>query len=145
MKEVKKTVEQLVGYEATDGTFFRNQDACAEYEKSARCAANCAAAKLEKNSKALDQIMHHNMIGCWEERVVVYDIKNADQLQVVNTHLNLVYPGGNAIDPRYIGQSVAVQYWVDDDGYNVLGNMDEILAEFRSNLDKLFSDPEVQE
>lgn len=143
MEEIKVPREEVVGYRAADGTSFRNKDACEAYEHGALCAAKCAANCLKKSSKPLDAVMP--IVGCYEEEIAVYEIDNANDLQVLNTYLKMAYAGGDVVEPKYIGQKVAIQFWIDDDGYHVLGSYEDLMSNFKAHMDKLFGlDTEVE-
>lgn len=139
MKEIKRTIEEVTGYEANDGTWFRHKEECERYEQGAFMAAKIAAKALAVNEKGVDDVAPFT--GCCEERIVTYDIKTAADLQVLNTWLELEYRRGDKVDPKYIGKRVAIQYWIDN-GHFVLGTREDIEENFKCKMDKLFVTPE---
>lgn len=133
----KYTEERVRGYEAFDGTFFTNKDQCDNYENSAFGAASKAAKALEFSRHRMENVNVCDT-GC-DEEVVVYDIYNADALQIVNTYLHFLDGcKDDSIDPKYIGRKVAVQMWYDDSGSTILGDYEELKKRALSNLRNLF-------
>lgn len=141
MKELTRTVEEVTGYEANDGTWFRDKEECERYERSAKFAAKMAASKLAVDEMHLEDATP--MMGCYEDYIVTYDVKSAADLQVLNTWLELDDKNCDKIDPKYIGNRVAIQYWIDC-GHTVLGSREDIEAVFRTKMDKLFAEPEKE-
>ena len=140
MKKITRMVEEVTGYEAADGAFFRSEEECKKYEQSAFCAAQKTAETLKIKEMLMEDAAP--FIGGYEERVVAYDIKTAGDLQVLNTWLDLEDTSCEKVDPKYIGKRVVVQYWVDS-GHSVLGSREDIEATFKKNMDKLFNEEQV--
>lgn len=139
MKELKHTYteERVYGYEAFDGTVFSEKTQCESYENSAFGAASKAAKAFEFSRRRMESVNVCDT-GC-EEEIVVYDIYNADALQIVNTYLHFLDGcRSDSIDPKYIGRKVAVQMWYDNAGSTILGDYDELKERAVSNLRGLF-------
>ena len=137
-----KTVEEVTGYLADDGTWFRSKEECSKYEASALYAAERAAFSRRISSAYAEDALRR-FCTCLEEVIEVYDIATADDLQIVNTYLRMLEhssatPQG-LIDPKYIGSKVAVDIWCDRDGFTVWGSREEVEAEFKKCLDKWFT------
>lgn len=133
----KYTEERVRGYEAFDGTFFTHKDQCENYENSAFGAAFKAAKALEFSRRSIENVNVCDT-GC-DEEIVVYDIYNADALQVVNTYLHFLDGcKDDSIDPKYIGRKVAVQMWCDNDGGTILGDYEKLKERALGNLNDLF-------
>lgn len=146
MTELKHTVteERVYGYEAFDGTFFTHKDQCESYENSAFGAASKAAKAFEFSRHRMENVNVCDA-GC-DEEIVVYDIYNADALQIVNTYLRFLDGCKNdSIDPKYIGRKVAVQMWYDNEGSTILGDYEELKKRALGNLRNLFWGAEEEE
>jgi len=134
--KVTKTIEEITGYEAFDGTWFREEEECRKYEQSARGVASKAALSKQIGSVYADDAFPAFSICC-EDRIVTYDIKTAEDLQIVNTWLNLL-PDKRIIDSKYIGHKVLVDIWIDEDGATIMGTRQEMEEKCKKMLDKLF-------
>lgn len=137
----EETVEKVYGYEASDGTFFKSEDECRKYEEGARCAASLAAKSLEF-SKTTGGSFHDNVFCFgYEDDVVVYDIKTANDLQIVNTYIELInqYGTKRVIPPEHIGKKVCVSFWDGDSAY-ISGTRSEMRACFEAYLNTLFGE-----
>ena len=133
-----KTIEEIMNYEAFDGCCFSTEEECRKYEKSAFGVAKENALRLGNKSVAEYEVFEYTGSDCTTARV--FDIKNADALQIVNTYLRSIenHPS-RLIDPQYIGHKVAVLFGECEDWYCIMGTQEEMLATITNNINKLFS------
>lgn len=136
-----KTIEETIAWEADDGTRFNNRDACEKYEKSAVCVAGEAVKKLTVNDVCAEGAFG-DFCTCYDDEVMVFDIKNAEDLNRVNTLLKLQSGENDIIDPKYIGSKVAFRYYCGENFGTLHGTRAEMEAEFSTLMDKLFKDGE---
>lgn len=113
MKEIKetRTVEELKGYEAFDGTFFRNETECKNYESS---AVGVLLQKLDK-VKIKDTDLYDLFDGCEETKCMVCVPKEAD-LDIIK---HLYFLSGNSkweYEDKDIVNNVVIL------NYNICGN-----------------------
>ena len=135
----EKIVKEITGYRADDGTWFRTEDQCKQYEESATYAAERAAKEYQtKFADAETVFAGYN--GCYEDEISVYDIKDTKALQVVNTYLASLTKSNEMIRPEYIGHKVCVQRYAYDVIACVRGTRAEMESEFSALMDKLFKD-----
>lgn len=137
MEIIKEMVEVTKGYKATDGTFFKDESECRKYEESALVAAQVAADKLSVRMCSAETIFDEYML-CGEDTIRVFDIKDADQLQIINTYLRLLSRYNLLVDPSYIGQHIAIDFYAYDDGIYIIGNREEMEKKFFEKMDRLF-------
>lgn len=145
MTELKRTIttEETYSYEAFDGCRFSSKESCLEYEASA-----FAVAKKTANAyltKGTDITCVLEWAGREDEAVKVYNIPDAEALQIVNTYLHLVDSYGSLIRPDMIGHKVAIKFQCDEEYYCIMGTRDEMLQDLTKNLDRLFADPADKE
>lgn len=138
---VEKTIQEITGYEADDGTWFRTEAECKKYEESAHCAAKSAADKYITNRSILEAVIG-DLCGCYEDDMEVYDIKDAHALQVVNTYFGSMNPSNRMIPPECIGHKVCIQHYYDDTYINIHGTRVDMELRFSKMLDDLFKDGE---
>ena len=140
MKELKrtKTIEETYGYEAFDGTFFRTEESCREYESSANATIrHMAYDLLVKPKVCVDSVLP---LYCGDDNAMVWDIKDADHLRIVNQFLSHI-DSRKALGAEYIGKRVCVVVGYDEGWFYILGTRDEVLAEYTKDIDRLFADP----
>ena len=139
MKAIIRTVEKVVGYEACDGVFFPTEEACKNYEKTAICVAGEAVKKLTVKDVCAEYAFGH-FCTCYDDAVLVFDIKTAEDLNRINTFLKLQSGENEVIDPKYIGSKVAFRYYCGENYGMLHGTRAEMEAEFSTLMDKLFKD-----
>ena len=136
---VEKTVQEITGYEADDGTWFRTEEECKKYEASACYAAEKAARECRTKQTSVE-CAFDGFCGCYEDEIYVYDIHNAHMLQVVNTYLASLNRSNKLIPPEMIGHKVCVQQYYDDTYTSILGTRIDMELRFSKLMDKLFAD-----
>ena len=137
---VEKTVQEITGYEADDGTWFRTEEECKKYEDSAFYAAQKAARGCRTNV-ASAECAFDGFCGCFEDEITVYDIKDAQMMHVVNTYLSHLNRSNKLITPEMIGHKVCVQQYYDDCYTHIYGTRTDMELQFSKLMDKLFVDP----
>lgn len=137
---VEKTVQEITGYEADDGTWFRTKEKCEEYEESALYAAKKAAFECRTNQSNAEFVFG-GYCGCYEDEISVYDIKDAKVMHVVNTYLASLDRSNNLIPPEMIGHKVCVKRYCDDTYTHIYGTRTDMELHFSKLMDKLFADP----
>ena len=134
-----KTIEETIAWEADDGTRFSNRDACEKYEKSAVCVAGEAVKQLMVRDVCAETAFGH-FCTCYDDAVMVFDIKTAEDLNRINTLLRLQSGENDVIDPKYIGSKVAFRYYCGENFGMLHGTRAEMEAEFSALMAKLFKD-----
>ena len=138
---VEKTVQEITGYEADDGTWFRTEAECMKYEDSAHHAAKSAANAYRTNQSCLETVCG-DLCGCYEDAMEVYDIKDAHALQVVNTYFGSMNSSNPMLLPECIGHKVCIQHYYDDTCIHIHGTRVDMELRFSKMLDDLFKDGE---
>ena len=147
MKEITttKTITEVTGYEAFDGTRFSSRENCVKYEQSAEAAAKQIAEQYKVSSGYADAVLPG--IGNWcEEKVWVFRIKDANARQAVATYLRLVdcYAArNNPVTEADIGKDVAYIIGCDEDWFYRLGTEEDIVEMIRRSMTKTFH-PETE-
>lgn len=134
---VEKTIHEITGYEADDGTWFRTEEECRKYEMTAHHAAAKAALALLVN-KSSAEYAFSGFCGCFEDDICVYDIKDANALQVVNTYLESLSAKNDMLTSDYVGHKVCVQHYYDDTYAHICGTRIDMELRFSKLMDDLF-------
>lgn len=135
MKEITTTKTITIGYEAFDGQRFNTAEECTKYEQSAKGVIRKSAEDLMVGKARSVESLYDCF--CCEDALCVWDITNADHLQIVNQYLdNIDY--GVRVDPKYIGKRVAAIAGAYDGWATVLGTEEELREQFNARLARVF-------
>lgn len=145
--EREETIKKVYGYEAKDGTFFKNEDECKKYEEGALCVAAMAADNFKINKQS-GWTYHDDCLPIgYEDDLVVYEIRSAYDLQVLNTYIELANKFGHAnkvAGPDCIGKKVCVTFY-DGDSAVFIGTKAEMKKKLDKYLDNLFGEEPQEE
>ena len=147
MKEItkQKTITEVIGYEAEDGTQFSSKVECEKYENSALNAIRGMFRKLMVSEPFSENcIWEHYGYGSDEYMMCVVDIKTEDDLKVAIMYQNEVDPTATKkFDTDMIGKKILV-----DLGYNngwgdpqciIMGSIPDLVKEFKKTLEFWFT------
>lgn len=142
MKEIKttKTIEEVTGYEAFDGTLFRTVEACKEYEDSAKGAAKQAAWHY-----LVDDRGSYDLFGCEESGLLVFDVPNADAYTIIRhwAELGKVWDA-KGFTPDYIGKRVGFYTsWEECSFIKCYATKEAMLAFYTREIEKMFADKDA--
>lgn len=148
----EKTIEEIIGYRASDGKFFSSQEECEKYEQSAQLAIYNGFVGLSVDGKPFAEcvIWEEYGYGSDEFELLVIEIKNENDLKVANMFAEMQEPHEdssyvNRFSPEHIGKRLLVSI---GDQYQpclrIWGTEDEIVAGFAENLSWFFH-PEKKE
>lgn len=154
MKEIKttRTIEEVAGYEAFDGRWFKSQEECLKYEDSAE-------AVIKKEMSAMSTwhcrgefefseccIWENFGYGSEEYGMAVFEIKNADDLRTLNQYYAMQWDKTPLIGSEYIGKKILVNIGSEYDRQVIPcpRTREELIEQFINDIDKYFN-PEVKE
>lgn len=141
MKEIKakREIEEVIGYESTDGIRFSTEEECRKYEKTAKgviCAKALKYRIVESHEEYLFQRGTDN-------RVEIFDIKDDTAVDAINMYISFKwydeYPA--QINEDYIGKK-AIIIWNYDEDYCDLFTIDSLLDDIKSSYESLISPKE---
>lgn len=144
MKEIKttRTIEEITGYAAEDGTLFFSKEACIKYEQSAEAAAKKAAWHYFVNDP-----ISYDLFNTDEEGLLVFDCPNADAYTIIRHWAEAagVWDAKN-FTPDYIGKRVAFFQSFGDISFNKhLATKDAMIALYMKEIEAMFADKETPE
>ena len=150
MKEIKvtRTVEEITGYEADDGTRFKTEEECKKYENSAHYAIYNQFLKLGVSEPFSEcQIFENFGYGSEEYQLIVIDIKDENDLKIANmfAEMQVPKPDGSRLDrvrfgTNRIGQRLLVG--IGDEyceNCYIYGTQEEIIEKFKQDIDKYYN------
>lgn len=137
IKELKetKTIEEVVGFQASDGTVFSSRDEANKYESTCKCVIMAPYKKLVVNTISEFDFYNQNA-GCED---FYYDIlipKTDKDIDVINKALKFAYSGSKVLDETYIGKTVLVYRDYDDALTGGCQTLEEVLDGIKSGVVK---------
>ena len=144
MEIIKKTItrEEITGYKAFDGTWFRHEAGCIKYEESALCAAKAAAWHYLVGDR-----ISYDIFDSDEQGLLVFDIPDANAYEVIRhwAELAQVWDLKN-FTPEYIGERTAFFDSYGDLSFNpYFATKKDMMALYAKEIDALFADKETPE
>ena len=143
MKEIKRTrtIEETIGYEATDGKRFITKEECELYEKTAKVVIYNEFRQLMINEPFSETDIWENYgYGNEEFQLAVIEIKNADDLHTANM-FSQVYGYGFTFTNDHIGKRMLVSLGYDGsygDCCMCLRTENDLLEMFAKDIHKFF-------
>ena len=142
----ERTIEEIIAYEAGDGTRFASEEECKQYENSANYAIYNSFIGLSVDGKPFSEctIWEDYGYGSEEWLLLVIEIKNENDLKVANMFAEMQEPKEdvkytNRFKPEHIGKrllvSIGSQY---ESRCYIWGTEDEIVEGFKKNLNTFF-------
>ena len=132
MKEItrERTVREVVGYEANDGTPFESKEECLKYEKSA-----LSVVRDRFNKLIVGETYEYGLLeaGCEDGKWYILNIKNADDVNTVAMYGSLRGCYGSLATDDDIGKEIVIATW--DDEIWRRGRLDEIIEGIKSSYE----------
>lgn len=156
MKEitVTKTVVEVTGYEASDGTHFNTKEECMKYEQSAEAAVNkmfediCVKPYGDNNARLSECAIFESFgYGSEDYYYVIADIRSENELKIANMFSEMYCPKyGNKLNPNHIGKRVLIAIGNNyDQTFYVRGTEEEMVEEFKKTMARFFRPEEKGE
>ena len=146
MKKITKTktIEEVIGYEAYDGTHFEVREECEKYEKTAK-----AVIEMRIKPYKLGETSEWNFFcyrGCDDSTVEVYSIPDEEAFDALCMYLknNETEWSGTITVPEkenFIGNNMILS-WNYDHDYCDIYTIDDILNEIRNSYEKVIKPKE---
>ena len=147
MKESKrtKTVEEIIGYEAEDGTMFKEKEECVKYEATAKAVIYDRFKQLIVDEPFLEcHIWERFGYGGEEFQLAVIEIKNEDDLNALNMfHKAYKFYENKPISSDFIGHRVLINLgYVYDGGMGDCSMQprteEQLIEDFKTDIKKFF-------
>ena len=145
MKEIKRTIEEVTGYEAIDGKVFRDKEECKIYEESAMCVMlkelDKYLVRKEGNGRDIIVNSYGYLLGYVSEDdlYAIYKLKDKDAVRAFSMVQNYrEHQIDNNLD-EYIGKEILVlirncceeRLWV-------IGSEDELRENYNEVVNNIF-------
>lgn len=143
IKKITKTIEEVVGYVAFDGTEFKEKEECEKYERTANAVIVQRFIKI--TVKELEEVVitgdGNNYLGSgcgddWYDALI--KIENEDDLKAAQMYQNLVehpkYPYERKFTNDDIGKELVVSIGEHHEHCYIYGTIDECVDAFRKAI-----------
>ena len=150
MKEIKRTrtIEEVTGYEANDGTIFTTKEECKKYEESAECAVRamfdsiCVKNMHHDKTFAECELWERYGYGGEDFKYVIADIKTEDELKIANMFCKMwASQYGKPLGIDYIGKRVLIAIGDNyDHSFYPCGTEHEMVEDFKKLMAAFFHD-----
>ena len=141
MREQKrvKTIEEVTGYIADDGTFFTTKEECQNYEKSAKVVVyNMVKEKMIAETSEYEIFD----IGCEDHIIEVFLVDSVETMELLNRYTYLysyTKPEKNYITEEMIGKEIMMTWgYVRDYVYNI-GSIGDFLVDCRRRFENIIA------
>lgn len=146
MKEIKRTrtVEEVVGYEASDGVRFKSKEECQKYEESAKFAVTemflkrCVCGEPFIESAIFENFGY----GGEEYEYVVMELKDAEDVKIATMFASMHNSKFSVDLNQYIGKRVLVGIGFVFDSYDkdfvIRGTEGELIDQFKHDIARFF-------
>lgn len=139
--KTKKTIEEVYGYEATDGTRFDSREECEKYEKTAANVINTRFKSLMVGGEPFPEYQIWESFGGGSDdyEYAVIEMKNADDLKIANMYGEL--HGKGQLSEVYIGKRILVTLGNHYDSYSSdwePRTEEDVIEQFRKDVAKFF-------
>ena len=150
MKEIKwtRTIEEVVAYEANDGTRFNSKEECEKYEETAKSVIFNEFKQLMVGEPFSESSIWENFgYGSEEFQLAVIEIKNVDDLHIANMFAE-VYKYGFTFTNDHIGKRLLINLGYEC-AYGDCGmcprTEDDLIEMFTKDIRKFFyTDNEIK-
>lgn len=147
MTEVKvtRTVEEVTGYKAIDGTYFRDVEECKKYEESAKCVA---FAKVKEYR--ICRISEYDLFdaGCDDREYDIFRVENEKVFDDIMMYIASKIYSPDSYMPDFIkrkndfiGKEMIVR-WSYDEDWCCIQKLDDILKEITESYTKAITPKE---
>lgn len=142
--EVEKTIKEVTGYTADDGTFFKDKEECEKYERTANAVIRSRFHKLFVGDSFLESDIYKGY-GYEDFNMAVIQLKNEDDVKAANMYINIIKglntnkKDGFTLDD--VGKRILVGFndVCGEDCLYTYGTQEELVEKFRKNIDKFYN------
>lgn len=135
--KITRTVEEVNGYYADDGTWFREKDECKKYEESAKMVVF----KMIKD-KMIAKTNIYNLLGegSEDDAVEIFKVDSLETVELLNRYTTLsTYDKTAPFASDMIGKDIIIQWNYERDWCYCHDTIDDLLLKIKGNYEKAIS------
>ena len=140
-QKITRTIEEVNGYIADDGNWFRTKEECMKYEESAKVVAfNMAKEKMIAKSSIYGLLEE----GDEDYDVEIYNVDSINTVELINRYIYLYTYDKKAdlIPTDMIGKQIIICWNYDRDCCWYQGTIDDVLNGIKKRYDYLVNKTE---
>lgn len=129
-----KTIEEIKGYEASDGTFFKDKAECEKYEGTCKCVI-----MKEFKELVIGECTEFSILdaGSDESGYYIVKINDSHDVEVVNKAIHFFYKNAKLLTSDVIGKEVMVYVDYDGELSGCTTTIDELIESIRKSYEKV--------
>lgn len=143
MKENKitRTIEEVNGYIADDGTWFRTKEECQKYEESAKMVL---FSMIKEKIIAKTNIYHLFHEGNEDDDVEIFNIDSLETAELLNRYISLYTYDKKAdlIKTDMVGKKIIICWSYDRDYCWSKGTIEDLLNNIKERYEKVVNKTE---
>lgn len=137
VQKVTKTVEEIKGYIADDGSWFRTEEECLKYEETAKMVVF----KMIKD-KMVKKTTIYNLFGVGndDDDVEIFDVDSIETVELLNRYTALnTYDKKIVFGADMVGKKIILAWNYDRDWCECHGSIDDLLATIKKNFESVLA------
>lgn len=145
MEAITRTVttEEITGYKAIDGAWFRTEEECRKYEESAKIVTYKMVEPYILAKTNCYMLFNGN--GCEDDDVDIINIKDSDVLRNVNQWRVLCDKSVKILGDDCIGKTILLGWDYDRCWSWSFGTIDDVLQKIKEDYEAVINPKESEE
>ena len=135
VQKITRTIEEINGYIADDGTWFKREEDCKEYEASAKMVVYNMV-----KEKMIGKTSIYGLLGEGDEDcdVEIFSVDSVNTLELLNRYVYLYTydKKENLITTDMIGHKIIICWSYDKDYCWCKGSIEDVLNDIKANYEK---------
>lgn len=135
--KITKTVEEVRGYYADDGTWFKTEDECRKYEETAKIVV----LKMVKD-KMIAKTTVYNLLneGDCDCDVEIFNVDSLETVELLNRY-TAINTRENQVEftADMVGKKIILIWNYDRDWCCCRGSIDDLLAKIKKNYEEVLA------
>ena len=136
--KITRTIEEINGYYADDGTWFREKEECQKYEETAKMVVY----KMIKDKMIAKTNIYALLTeGNEDDEVEIYNVDSIETVELLNRYIALTTydKKSDLITTEMIGKKIIIFWSYDRDWCWCKGSIEDLLNTIKENYNRLFN------
>ena len=134
--KVTKTVEEVRGYYADDGQWFRTKEECEKYEETAKMVV---FKMIKEKMVAKTNVYALLGEGSEEEDVEIFNVDSLKTVELLNRYTSLnTYDKHVLFTSEMVGKNIIIFWSYEHDWCYCHGTIDDLILKIKENYEGLF-------
>ena len=137
VEKTTRTVEEISGYRADDGSWFRTEEECKVYEETAKMVVfRMIKDKMVKKTTIFNLLTEGND----DDDVEIFDVDSLETVELLNRYTALnTYDKQIVFTADMVGKKILLFWNYDHDWCSCKGSIDDLLANIKKNYEEVIA------